>query len=150
MKIMAAASKSCLFILVTCLYMHACITSQHKFPLADKGILVNYTPNSRGTTDSSRSSSTTTLISSKPKEEEDDALLIICKKNINGCNKVSKSGNQDRFFSMRDLQSATKPGDSRWPQLNAGEKDSHSSISSEEDLTETDYQLPRRKSPIHN
>ncbi|KAL7107332.1 hypothetical protein ACP275_06G047600 [Erythranthe tilingii] len=142
MKIMAAAPKSCLFILVTCLYMHACITSQHKFPLADKGSLVNYTPHSSGTTDSSRSS--TTLISSKPKEEEDDALLI------NGCNKGAKSGDQDQYSSVRDLPSATKPEASRWPQLNAGEKDSHSSISSEEDLTETDYQLPRRKSPIHN
>ncbi|KAL9163532.1 hypothetical protein ABFS82_06G046700 [Erythranthe guttata] len=150
MKMVAAAPKSCLFILVTCLYMHACITSQHKYPLANKGILVNYSPISRGTTDDSSRSSTTRLISSKTKEEEDAALLIICKKNINGCNKVAKSGDQDQYSSVRDLQSATKPEDSRWPQLNAGEEDSHSSISSEEDLTVTDYQLPRRKSPIHN
>ncbi|EYU24961.1 hypothetical protein MIMGU_mgv1a016961mg [Erythranthe guttata] len=53
MKMVAAAPKSCLFILVTCLYMHACITSQHKYPLANKGILVNYSPISRGTTDDS-------------------------------------------------------------------------------------------------
>ncbi|KAL3647468.1 hypothetical protein CASFOL_008436 [Castilleja foliolosa] len=133
-------SKNCLFILLTCFFMHASYSRHigltnykdfHKPKLSHKRIGLNLvSSNARGTIDRS-----TSAIISKSKEYQLDKGAI-------------NSGNQDGKACLHViLENATKTKGSRFRQLMNIKQNV---LLSSEDLFETDYQPPRRKSPIHN
>ncbi|CAA0834587.1 Unknown protein [Striga hermonthica] len=139
-------SKSSLLILITFFFAHA--TSSRHLKEENHGVNVNFGSNSKGTSDCSRIiASMRPVITSKSKE---DRLCSVCKKN-NGSLEVAhnKPGNQNGVTTNgKALHNATETEVLR--RLKVGHKVLHSSILSEEDLMETDYQPPHRKSPIHN
>ncbi|EYU31322.1 hypothetical protein ABFS82_06G117000 [Erythranthe guttata] len=97
-------------------------------------------------------SSTKISVSSNGDESDQED---VCKKNKDGLINIegTKSGSsEDCKSSLRKaLLHATKSAEgSRWTHQSIREKDLNSSIFKEEYLSETDYQPPHRKSPIHN
>ncbi|KAL7147568.1 hypothetical protein ABFS83_06G116300 [Erythranthe nasuta] len=98
------------------------------------------------------SSNKSCVISSNGDESDQED---VCKKNKGGLINIegTKSGSsEDCKSSLRKaLLHATKSAEgSRWTHQSIREKDLNSSIFKEEYISETDYQPPHRKSPIHN
>ncbi|KAI3471048.1 hypothetical protein Pfo_027711 [Paulownia fortunei] len=147
-------AKTSLIIFFLCFFMHACNarpfapttwisdkkSQPHKIEEKLK-VSMNISPNVRGTF--GHRMPVRSAVSLNPKEKED-----LCKKNkgIKG----TKSGEIVKVVSLLFTRPRCTQQYHRWRHLNVREMDLHSSIFREEDLSETDYQPPHRKSPIHN